>query len=63
MIGESQSLAGSASGGPLSGITVLDMGIYRSAPHCSLILARLGADVIIFRSHMNKGQEYGWRPL
>ena len=36
----------SSSDGPLKGTTVLDMGIYRSAPHCSLILARLGADVI-----------------
>ncbi len=38
------SLAGAKS--PLSGLTVLDLGIHRAGPHCALILARLGAEVI-----------------
>lgn len=31
---------------PLAGIRVLDLGIHRSAPHCALLLARLGAEVV-----------------
>ena len=31
---------------PLAGVRVLDMGIHRAGPHCSLLLARLGAEVI-----------------
>lgn len=31
---------------PLTGVTVLDVGVHRAGPHSALILARLGADVI-----------------
>ena len=36
----------SAKRSPLTGVKVLDMGIHRAGPHCALLLARLGADVV-----------------
>jgi len=36
----------SETGTPLSGIRVLDFGHHRAGPHCALVLARMGAEVI-----------------
>ena len=41
-----QRSSGAAIRGPLAGVKVIDLGIHRAGPHCALILARLGADVI-----------------
>ena len=33
-------------GGPLSGISMLDLGRYQAGPRCALMFARMGAEVI-----------------